>query len=133
MTNINELQARQGNVDVVAEVIEVGEPREFSKFGRTGKVANAKIKDETGEVKLTLWNEQVDQVKVGQKVHLTNGWVGEYQGELQLSTGKFGKLEVVEEATSSEKSAEPASGPTPEPATEEPMTEELIIEEEKIE
>lgn len=103
---IKDLQARQGNVELTAEVIDISEPREFSKFGRTGKVANAKIKDETGTIKLTLWNEQADIIKKGDKVHITNGWVGEYQGELQLSTGKFGKLEILGKEENAEEEVE---------------------------
>jgi replication factor A1 len=95
--NISELQAGQGKIDVTGIVTEIGETRTFDKFGKSGQVANAKIKDDSGEVALTLWNDQVDQVKVGDKVNITNGYVREWQGELQLSTGKFGKLEVVSE------------------------------------
>lgn len=96
--NVKDLQARQGNVDLVLEIVEKGDVREFEKFGKKGRVCNAIAKDETGQIKLTLWNEQIDEVNVGDKVHLTNGYVGEYQGELQLSTGKFGKLEILEKA-----------------------------------
>lgn len=92
---VKDLQARTGNIELTLDVIDVDEPREFEKFGKTGKVANAKAKDESGEVKLTLWNEQTDQIKKGDKVKISNGWVGEYQGELQVSTGKFGTLQVL--------------------------------------
>jgi len=85
-------------VDILeVEIIDVEEPREFTNFRETGHVANARIKDETGEVKLTLWNEQIDQVKVNDKIVIENGWAKEYRGELQVSTGKFGKLSVSEE------------------------------------
>ena len=94
---IKDLQARQGQVDLIAEVIEKGDVREFEKFGKKGRVCNAKIKDATGEMTLTLWNEQIDQVNAGAKVHIINGWVSEWQGEKQLSTGKFGQLEIVGE------------------------------------
>ena len=94
---IKDLQARQGQVDLIAEVIEKGDIREFEKFGKKGRVCNAKIKDATGEMTLTLWNEQIDNVKVGNKIHIINGWVSEWQGEKQLSTGKFGQLEIIEE------------------------------------
>lgn len=93
--NIAELNAGQGKVDIEAEVIDKAEPREFTKFGSTGRVCNATIKDESGEMSLTLWNDEIDQVKVGDKVKITNGYVSEFQGEKQLSAGKFGKLEVV--------------------------------------
>ncbi len=105
---IKDLQARQGQVDLIAEVIEKGDIREFEKFGKTGRVCNAKIKDATGEMSLTLWNEQIDQVKVGNKIHIINGWVSEWQGEKQLSTGKFGQLEIVGEGAETTDEAEEA-------------------------
>jgi replication factor A1 len=128
---INELQARQGNVELVGKIKEKGEAREFEKFGKTGKVCNAVLADDTGEVKLTLWNEQADQVKDGDTVKISNGWVGEYQGEKQLSTGKFGKLEVVEGGSDD---AAPSSEPTAEaPAEpEKPVEEKPQVEEEMI-
>mgnify|MGYP001463149580 FL=1 len=94
---IKDLKIREGNVDITADVVDVGEVREFEKFGRSGRVATAILKDETGDVKLTLWNEQIDQVKAGDKIHITNGYVSEWQGEPQLTTGKMGKLEIVGE------------------------------------
>lgn len=95
---LSELQARQGNVEVQVEIMKKGDIRTFSKFGKEGRVCNATIKDASGEIQLSLWNEQIDQVNVGDKVKVTNGYVNEWQGEKQLSTGKFGKLEVVEKA-----------------------------------
>jgi len=92
---IKELKPKQGNVDLIVQIVEKQAVREFQKFGKPGRVCNAKVKDESGEVTLTLWNEDIDKVKVGDQIHITNGWVGEWQGELQLSTGRFGKLEVV--------------------------------------
>ncbi|HLC86196.1 MAG TPA: SOSS complex subunit B family protein [Candidatus Nanoarchaeia archaeon] len=93
---IAELELKQGNINVEGEVTEIGAVREFNKFGKLGKVCNAKIKDETGEIMLTLWNEQIEKVKIGNKIAITNGYVGEWQGEKQLTTGKFGTLEVID-------------------------------------
>ena len=92
---IKDLEARQGDVNLVAEVEEISEPRTFEKFGTQGRVANAVIKDKTGTVKLTLWNEQIDTVKEGDKIAIKKGYVSEWQGELQVTTGKFGTLEVL--------------------------------------
>jgi len=92
---IKDLEARQRNVNVVGEVVEVGESRTFEKFGTQGRVANAVIKDNTGTVKLTLWNDQIDKVKPGDKVTIKNGYVSEWQGELQVTTGKLGTLDVL--------------------------------------
>ncbi len=95
--NISGIQANQGKLSVEGKIVEKDNPRSFDKFGKKGKVCNAVLKDDSGEIKLTLWNEEVDKVEVGDKVRIINGFCGEYQGERQLSAGKFGKLEKVEE------------------------------------
>ena len=92
---INELKAKQGKVDIEAEVTEIGTVREFTKFGKIGRVCNAKIKDDSGEITLTLWNDEVEKIKQGTKNKVTNGYVSEWQGERQLSAGKFGNLETI--------------------------------------
>ena len=46
---------------------------------------------ETGDIKLSLWNDDTARVKAGDKVKITNGYVSEWQGELQLTTGKATK------------------------------------------
>ena len=103
---IKDLKARQGDVDLVAEVIDKSPARTFDKFGKQGKVCNCKIKDNTGSVSLTLWNEDIDKINVGDKIKITKGYVGEWQGELQLSACKFGKIEVVEKGTAKPKQEE---------------------------
>jgi replication factor A1 len=95
--DIKDIQTRQGKIDVEGEITDKTESRTFNKFGKEGKVCNATLKDSTGEIKLTLWNDEVDMVNVGDKIKITNGYCGEYQGEKQLSAGKFGKLEVIKE------------------------------------
>ena len=92
---INELKVRQGNVEVEGEITQKEEARSFNKFGKEGKVCNATLKDDSGEIKLTLWNEQVDQFNVKDKIKITNGYVNEFQGEKQLTSGRFGKIEKI--------------------------------------
>lgn len=89
---INELEARKGFDQIEADVVSVSEPRQVKDGALT--VADAQIKDKTGTVKLTLWNDEVTKVKAGDKVKITKGWTNEFQGELSVSAGKFGQLEV---------------------------------------
>ena len=93
---ISELEFNQRKVEVEAVVQEIGEVKEFSKFGNPGRVTAATIKDDSGEVQLTLWNEQIDLVKKGDKIRITNGYIKEWQGEKQLNIGRYGELEVLE-------------------------------------
>jgi replication factor A1 len=125
---IKDLVPKQGNVDIVAVVQELEPVREFEKFGKTGKVCNAIIKDDSGTVKLTLWNEQTEMINAGDKVQITNGYVNEWQGEKQLTTGKFGKLEILEKGEAPAKEAAPS-----EEVTEDEVLEEDVVDDESLE
>lgn len=127
---IKDLQPRQGKVNITLEVTEKAEPRTFEKFGKSGKVCNAKAKDETGTITITLWNDEVDQVSVGDKVTIENGWVSEYQGELQLSAGKYGKMTVQKGEGGSDAPA--ADAPADQPMEEPPMGDDLDVDEEMV-
>jgi replication factor A1 len=84
------------NVTVEGKVMEKSDAREvLSRFkDETYKVASAIIGDETGTIKMTLWNEQIDKVNVDNMVKVENGYVSSFKGEIQLNVGKFGKLTV---------------------------------------
>lgn len=92
---LKDVKPNSGKIDVVVQVISKDAPRTFEKFGKAGRVCNAKIRDTSGEMTLTLWNDEADVVKVGDKIRIQNGWCSEYKGERQLSAGKFGKIEVM--------------------------------------
>ena len=129
---VKDLKPKQGNVDITVDVVDVGDIREFNKFGKPGRVATAIAKDETGDIKLTLWNEDIEKIKAGDKIHLTNGYVNEWQGEMQLTTGRMGKLEIIGkvEADSSKESDSKIRTNIPMRESDE---EELNVEEEDIE
>jgi replication factor A1 len=84
------------NVNVEAKVVEKSEPREvMSRFkDETYKVATAMIADESGTIKLTLWNDQINQVNVNDKVKVEKGYVTSFKGEIQLNIGRYGILTV---------------------------------------
>jgi replication factor A1 len=103
--NLAELKAGQGKVDVEVSVKSKEEPRVFNKYGKDLVVCNAIVSDDSGQIKLTLWNEDVDKVNEGDKLKVTNGYVSEYNGERQLSSGKFGKIEVISGSSTAPKSA----------------------------
>lgn len=128
---IKDLKPKEGNVDITIDIVDVGAPREFQKFGKTGKVATAIAKDETGDIKLSLWNEDADRIKAGDKVHLTNGYVNEWQGEIQLTTGRLGKMEVVGKADAGKSDGQNTNIRTNIPADKD--DEGLNVEEEDIE
>lgn len=102
MTKISELTANQGNVNIEGTIKELGEKRSFNKYGRQLVVVNAILDDGSANIKLTLWNDDADRFKEGDSVKITNGYVSEFQGEKQLTSGKFGKIEKIGESEISE-------------------------------
>ena len=93
--NISDLTPGTGSVELEVEVVGIEKPREINKNGRTLRVANATIKDDSGTISLVLWNDAIDQIQEGSKVKITNGYVNTWQDKLQLTLGKFGKMEIL--------------------------------------
>lgn len=90
---LSELQPKQGKVEIEVTIIEIQPPRSFSRMGSEGKVASATIQDDSGTMTLTLWNDDIEKFHAGDKIKISNGFVNEWQGQLQLGAGKFGKIE----------------------------------------
>ena len=93
---IKDLKDGMKGVEVEAKVIEKTGPREvLSRYKDVvHRVANATISDGTGNIKLTLWNEQINQVNVNDNVKIEKGYVTSFRGEIQLNVGRYGKLSV---------------------------------------
>ena len=92
---IIDIKTRQGKIECDGCILKKDSVKEFEKFGSKGKLCNCVIKDESGEIKLTLWNDDCDKIKIGDKVKIINGYCNEFQGEKQITAGKFGKLEIL--------------------------------------
>ncbi len=65
-----------------------------TRFGAT-RISNARIEDETGNIRLVLWGDETEKVKQGDRIRIENGFVKEWNGEMQLSVGRYGKLTVL--------------------------------------
>lgn len=93
---ISELRPDSRGVEITAKILEISEAREVTtRRGEQSRVATAVVSDDSGTVKLNLWNEQIDQVKVNDTVTIENGYVNSFRGENQLNVGRYGgKLSV---------------------------------------
>jgi replication factor A1 len=93
ITKAKDVQANQNFEQLDLEITSKGEVRSFANQKASGKVCNLAAKDDTGEIKVTLWNEQCDQFEEGDNIVIKDGWVSEYNGEKQVSTGRNGSIE----------------------------------------
>ena len=98
MPSIDQLNKPQNRLEPVEGVIDtISEPRTVNlRTGGQAQVADAVLKDDTGQIKLTLWDAQIKMVKPGSKVKIEIGYVTTFKGENSLNVGKYGKLNVLE-------------------------------------
>jgi replication factor A1 len=95
--SIGDLRTGMNHVTLKAKVLEVTTPkRVFTRYGNYASLAKAVITDGTGEIKLCLWNEQIDAVSAGDTVQIENARASAFRGEVQLSLGKNGVLNKIE-------------------------------------
>jgi replication factor A1 len=98
MPTIDQLKRPQNKLEPIEGVIDsISEPRTVNlKTGGQAQVADAILKDDTGQIKLSLWDAQIKMVKQGSKIRIENGYISTFRGENSLNVGKYGKLEVLE-------------------------------------
>ena len=68
----------------------------YSRFGNNPLgLSTSTISDDTGSIKMPLWNNQINMVSIGDTIQIENGRIRTFRGELQVSVGKAGKLKVI--------------------------------------
>jgi replication factor A1 len=95
---IGGLRVGMSHVNLNAMVLEIPEPTYvYTRFGNNAVVTNAVIGDETGTIKLCLWNEQIGGISVGDNIQIKNARTFAFKGEKQLRVGNKGSLRVQQE------------------------------------
>ncbi len=90
---IKDLRIGMKSVDLKAEVVEIAEPIfVVTRFGNSASVANALISDETGKIKMCLWNEQIKSISEGDIIQIENATISSFRGEKQVRIRRNGLL-----------------------------------------
>jgi ssDNA-binding replication factor A large subunit len=102
-TPVSSLKPDLEGVDITGTVTRVFPPKEWKKDTRSGRVASITINDGTGEVRVTLWNNDCDlidkgSVQQGAKVEIQNASSRERNGITELSVGMRGRVVIKQEA-----------------------------------
>lgn len=87
------------NVDIVAKLVRIFAVRHFEKEDVKGRVMNMLLADETGLIRLSLWNEEIDKYlfNVDDVVHV-RGYVKENNlGEPEIRLGRYGAIQITSE------------------------------------
>ncbi|MCD6479362.1 hypothetical protein J7L65_01050 [Candidatus Bathyarchaeota archaeon] len=95
---LRDLKPGMRGVDIVARVVEIGEVREFQRSdGSRGRVASLLLEDETGRVRMSLWDDEVEllgEIEEGDILAIYDGYIRGGPGPLTLSLGSRGRVEI---------------------------------------
>ena len=95
---VRDVRSGMTHINLKAKILSVADLRRIvTKYGNYADVAKALIGDETGTIKLCLWNEQIKAISVGDTVHIRNARASVFNGETQLTIGTRGVLKRAED------------------------------------
>jgi replication factor A1 len=91
----------QSDVNLRGLVLDTEEVRTFDRDdGTEGQVANLTLGDETGRIRVTLWDDQAgtaEELETGTSVEVIDGYVRERDGSLELHVGDRGAVKETDE------------------------------------
>lgn len=93
---LKEITAGLRGVEAVGRIVKKYEVRNFSKDGREGRVAAFLLGDETGVLRIVLWDEshikQLEQAEENSIIKIENAYAKENQGFKELHLGNRGEI-----------------------------------------
>ena len=95
---VSDLKANKNVDEIVLKIVEKSEPRKVTRrYGGTATVCDLIGEDDDGnKVQITLWNDEIDKVQINEMIKIIDGWVKEWNNQLQISTGRSGRIEKIE-------------------------------------
>jgi ssDNA-binding replication factor A large subunit len=88
-------------ISLIVTLIRLDEPREVTtNYGFTHKILDGEVKDSTGTMNLSIWNEQIDKLKdicPGDTVKLIDCFITSFQGTLSINIGRESDIEKQED------------------------------------
>jgi len=105
---VGELNPSSRAVNVLAKVVSKSEVRNITagRDGEPHKVSDALVGDQTGCIYLTLWDDNIEKVNEGDTVNVKNGYINLFRGNMRLNIGRYGTLEISEQAIAGEVNTE---------------------------
>lgn len=95
---IGDLRFGMKRINVIANISDIPPAIVVNtRWGTTASVSNVTIVDETGSIQLSLWNDQISKVHVGDMVELKNCYVARYAGAPQVRLGRKGTISIINE------------------------------------
>lgn len=94
---VEELSPEDDDIEITGTIKELPTPRAVSTQYGQKKIVTCVFEDDTGEIDLTLWEEEIEAIEEGADVEIEGAYVREWADDIQLNIGRDGNIEQVEE------------------------------------
>jgi replication factor A1 len=97
---ISDLSTQSTSVNIYFKIIDISESRNVRVkiTGLKHRVTDAIVGDSSGIIILTLWDEWIDELKIGKSYFLKGGYVSVYEGSLRLNISRSAELAELEKS-----------------------------------
>jgi replication factor A1 len=96
---INKILAGMRSIEIIGKVSNIYELKEFQrKDGSNGKVASLILADDTGSIRIVLWNDQTDllsQLKPGYSMNIRDAYAKENNGRIELHINTKSEIKIM--------------------------------------
>ncbi|MFH1587019.1 MAG: hypothetical protein ABID38_04135 [Candidatus Diapherotrites archaeon] len=94
---ISDLKEGMNGISLSVRAKQIFQPKGFEKGGKSGKLCSLIIDDDSGEMRLTIWNDDVDKlndlkIERGSIIMLKGCYTKSFNDKLQMNLGKGGQL-----------------------------------------
>ncbi|MGB3944190.1 MAG: replication protein A [Methanothrix sp.] len=108
---ISEIRADMGEITIIAKVIDPGQIRQFvRRDGTAGLVRSVTLGDDSGKIRLTLWNEMAEmEIEAGDALEVANALSRERYGQVEIQAGGYSTVRKSEVAVDYQERITPIS------------------------
>ncbi|MFA0823349.1 MAG: OB-fold nucleic acid binding domain-containing protein [Methanomethylovorans sp.] len=99
---ISDIKSGTGSINVIGRLLDISDIRTFNKKdGSKGRVGNITIGDDTGKIRITLWDDKTDKIaelRLGDAVEVINGYAREnnFNQQVEIQIGNHSLLKKTE-------------------------------------
>lgn len=93
---IKELKPGMENVDLIAKIVELREPRKVTTYNKIEHtIVEATVEDDTGTALITVWDDvirQLDGLSEGDSVKLSKCFITSFKRVIHINLGRDSKI-----------------------------------------
>lgn len=97
----SEVKPGMRNITLELKIVKIEEPHNFENENGQGRVATATCEDESGKIRVSLWDDEIDKVEEGDEIRIESGYSRFFKDNVHVSVGRYGELKVLNNSKNS--------------------------------